>query len=507
MGKTNKKDFEDNSIILSMQQDRQNKSKMELDQILSDIDDIENTGKKNDSDLDDLLAMASGIDTDSVNNNVSIDILGEIEDVLFENKDIPTENSGDNSKIDSYTYEDLLKSATIYNSDNGIDNNNAYKSMMSDYERSQLSSKFVQEFNLSTLTKLDYAFATLSGIISGLIDVLFVGTIGAPKAGGLQSQTDQVFKKLVRGYAKINGWKGANSGSDPTASAIGFLERTNKVGYDAPNSSYLAKQSGKEVIKGMTPKNHHAESLAHSFTPLGLIMGVWDLMHGTSSVVSPTDGTWKTYVVDNPMNAKDAIFKAVPEWIGHCMSDISGASGSVGHGNRGQGLPSPLHDIFRQMNFGSIRYNGSEERLNVAQISEKMFEKGYDFRAFTAQAIPVIFNEVLVRCYWIIRQHFYYGKSWQDSIPFAKDRDFGNMIFTATATFSAIDIGDAIIKGGADAAAGNPLTLLMTLNYPGLVDFGFRSVRKVRNDVEHVKDMTNKNNDIQAEWDRVLGTF
>ena len=167
-------------------------------------------------------------------------------------------------------------------------------------------------------------------------------------------------------------------------------------------------------------------------------------------------------------------------------------------------MPSPLHDIFEQFSFGKIKYNDSKETLNIAQMSEKMFENGYDFRSFMAQSLPVILNEVLVRCYWVARQHFYYGKSWSDSLPSKDSRDFDNMIFTATATFSAIDITDAVIKGGAEAAAGNPLKLLLTINYPGLVDLGFRSIRKIRNDLNHVKELEENEDDVQAEWSRIF---
>ena len=76
--------------------------------------------------------------------------------------------------------------------------------------------------------KWDYIFATSAGVIAGLIDSFFVGS---PTDSKWLKISDNVTNSLVERFAKLNGWNGPKGNSDPTKSAIGFLERNFKVNY------------------------------------------------------------------------------------------------------------------------------------------------------------------------------------------------------------------------------------------------------------------------------------
>jgi len=68
----------------------------------------------------------------------------------------------------------------------------------------------------------------------------------------------------VQKFAKFCGWKGPKEGSDPVASAIGFLERNFKVNYDHQHGTAVGKRFD------MSTKNHHLKSLGHSPDLVGL---------------------------------------------------------------------------------------------------------------------------------------------------------------------------------------------------------------------------------------------
>lgn len=48
-------------------------------------------------------------------------------------------------------------------------------------------------------------------------------------------------------------------------------------------------------------------------------------------------------------------------------------------------------------------------------------------------------------------------------------------------------------------------TFLMTINYPGLLNFGFKCVQNTKNEIVHHKHVENvMQNDVMAEYERVL---
>ena len=144
------------------------------------------------------------------------------------------------------------------------------------------------------------------------------------------------------------------------------------------------------------------------------------------------------------------------------MSDIAGSSGNRGQGEgRGSGLPAPFMELFGTCNFGSFQVGN--DRQNLATVMTRVFQEGYDFRFSVTTAIPVIMQDLMIRVFWAIRQHYFEGKPWGDCIPNSKHADLRIMLIVGCATLCLVDGTDAAIRGA--MAGGNILVFILHLNY------------------------------------------
>lgn len=83
--------------------------------------------------------------------------------------------------------------------------------------------KITGEIALYDCDKYDYYASVFSGLVAGMIDVLFVGAPGQSSLGNFtDEQTDNVVKK----FASMCGWDPKKEKEDSIASAIGFLEKS-----------------------------------------------------------------------------------------------------------------------------------------------------------------------------------------------------------------------------------------------------------------------------------------
>lgn len=102
-------------------------------------------------------------------------------------------------------------------------------------------------------------------------------------------------------------------------------------------------------------------------------------------------------------NIPSKLFCGIANWIGHLISDVSGSSSSKG---RGMGIPSPIwawsNDVIAIK--AKLNIPVTEFDKSVNELALKLFEKGYDVRFQTTQAIPVFINEMVVRLLYSIRR-------------------------------------------------------------------------------------------------------
>ncbi|CAJ1227714.1 hypothetical protein [Lactiplantibacillus xiangfangensis] len=481
--------------VLSVNQDEAEKALHRTQELTSMVDELSEKNDNQAERLDDLLDSLDDIDLDDLN-------LDDLEDY---DEEIPVLNE----KVDlepltymqtSHDFDSLIEQSEEYAEKCNLDLSNPYLSGLSEVEINQLSTRLSEKYEQTRLDKWDYAFAGVVGIIGGLMDAFLVGSVtdgNNPKTvdeqGRLSKGVDNVYQTFVKKYASFESGKKMDSPSQ----AIRWLEKHHKVSYDASNNGKVIEG----VVKNMNPANHHLLSMAHDPGPLGLISGILDQMDGKSTFLSGgqlvrvvTDSAESKAVTSQTGPTK--VIAAAQNWFGHICSDVSGASGSKG---RGAGLPAPFYELTQKLNFGSVNIKGDNK--SFAEVFEWLYKQGLDCRAFTAQAIPVLIMETLVRLYWVYKNHFYYGKTWKESIPIANKMDLQKLILTATATFETVDIADSIIQNGANVQA------LLRINFVGIVDMSFRSFQVLRSTVSKGKHIDKLDSDLQVEWTRVYQTI
>ncbi|HHW2589764.1 TPA: hypothetical protein ACUUDZ_005739, partial [Pseudomonas aeruginosa] len=223
--------------------------------------------------------------------------------------------------------------------------------------------------------------------------------------------------KAVQTFASWNGWKGPREGKDPTASAIGFLERMYKVNYDHRHGGDVGG------LFDMSTRNHHIKSLAHSPDLVGLFFSILDQFTSTAHFV---DGG-RLISVDTDTfelqgsNLVAKLFCGFMNWLGHLFSDMAGSSGAQ---QRGSGIPIPFFALLQFINVGEF----GKHRQTFAKIAVQVFEQGYDLRHGLAMAIPVLLSELLTRVTWVVKQRFYHQKDWSECIPSASNPELRRML-------------------------------------------------------------------------------
>jgi hypothetical protein len=274
------------------------------------------------------------------------------------------------------------------------------------------------------------------GLIGGLIDVLFVGL---PGQGALTKAADNWTDSAVQKFARLVGWKGPREGSDPTASAIGFLEGRYRVNYD--------HRHGVDVdgLFKMSTMNHHIKSLGHSPDLVGLFFSILDQF--TSSAHFVSDGhlirvDTKTFELQGQTWAAK-LFAGFANWLGHLFSDVAGSSGATG---RGAGIPIPFYSLLQFVDVGEF----GQHKQTFATVAVQVFEQGYDFRHGIAMSIPVVVTEMLTRLLWIVKRRFYHRSPWGECVPTAAVPELRRMLLVAHGTLCLVDAADAGLRSGGD---------------------------------------------------------
>lgn len=344
----------------------------------------------------------------------------------------------------------------------------------------------------SDCDKLDYILATSSGALCGIIDIFLVGKPGESPLGNI---TDKWFVARMIDFAKLCNPEKKNF--DSLDSALRFLEKKFKVPYDQTGLGDAGK-----TIFDLTAKNHHFKSLAHNPSLLGLFFSILDQFSNTSHFV--TDGQLVSLQQADEKwelrggNIPSKLFCGFANWIGHLISDVSGSSSSAAKGNRGTGLPSPLwtwtNDIIAIKAKLGLSVTETDKAMN--ELALNIFEKGYDIRFQTAQAIPVFLNELLVRLIYAIRRLFRYFSEipktersfalmWKKCEPFS-NATVKRMLTVAHGTFCLVDVGDAVgrslIAGG---GTFNAVEFVLRLNVVGVGRFAISLYGETRRAISY----------------------
>ena len=93
------------------------------------------------------------------------------------------------------SFDELVISNKAYAQKYNIDLTNPYLKSLSNIDKTIITNELTEKFDLLRLDKYDYAFATAVGIITGIVDILLVGTATTDieKQSKLSKYTDNIF--------------------------------------------------------------------------------------------------------------------------------------------------------------------------------------------------------------------------------------------------------------------------------------------------------------------------
>lgn len=353
--------------------------------------------------------------------------------------------------------------------------------------------------------KADYALAVASGVLSGLVDSLFVGEFSLNYANQWGNQQAE---NLVLNVAKYQGY----SGTEP-AQAIKYLENKFPIAADKTTAAFGG---------GL---QHHLRDFSHHPTPMGLVCSILTQFTGN---VYGTDVSGKFKAVQLAEDGLALVGKSIPEkitfgvvnWFFHMVSDVAGSSGSVMKGSFGTGLPGPLVSLLKEFSaaplFKKQNAKGYKEfsvyiskLFNGTLLGERdangdLIPLKFDLRTemgvaaqIGQQTIPVIINECFVRVFYSLRRLLgelsrediqSWGEldkiNWKSIAPF-RNRTVDRMLTIASMTFTVADTADAAIHAAIESGGNWVLfsgRFVTRFNYVGAGRAALSIVREVSNE-------------------------
>lgn len=352
--------------------------------------------------------------------------------------------------------------------------------------------------NIDKLTNqadgIDYMVAVGSGVLAGVIDILFVGDFSLEKANewGTNKTNNFVIK-----IAQSQGYKG-----DDLYGSVQYLENKFPIAADKATNDFGG---------GL---QHHLRDFSHHPTPIGLI---FSLLTQFTKKVYGTDVAGIFRVYDLKEEYFTLVGKNLPEkftfgiinWFFHMVSDMAGSSTSILKGKVGTGLPGPIVSLLKEISalpiFKNMNGKGYKEfsvwisklfngtLLGKRDNNGKLIPLKFDLRTeigianqLSKQAIPVIINECIVRSFYFIRRLYmeirdndikkindFKKINWENTLPF-KNRTVIRMLTISTGTMTAIDLADAAIKSAVKSGGINPAfvsNMIVKVNFIGIGRF------------------------------------
>ncbi|WP_337935566.1 hypothetical protein [Jutongia sp.] len=336
---------------------------------------------------------------------------------------------------------------------------------------------------------LDYVISVCSGVLAGVIDVLWGKDFSLENAN--QIGTQKIEKKIIK-VAQKHGYKGEGLGG-----AVKHLEDSFPIAADKVTNEFGG---------GL---QHHLRDFSHHPTPVGFFFSM--LTQFTRKVYG-TDTKGGLRVVPLKSDGLELIGKNLPEkitfgfinWFFHLVSDMAGASGSIAKGSYGTGLPGPLVSLLKEVSaipiFKQENEKGYKElsvwisKLFNGTLMDQTDTNGniikFDLRTEVGfgellknQARPVILNECIVRGFYFFRHLYVELKksqiksikeldkvNWKNTVPF-KNRTIIRMLTISAGTMTAIDLAFATVESASKSGGVPPVffaNMLMKVNFVGV---------------------------------------
>jgi len=378
--------------------------------------------------------------------------------------------------------------------------------------------------------KLDYTVAVASGILTGLVDAIFVGSMDWNidfDINSQRSETHKDFNKIIEDVAAKCGY----TGEQRLKGSIGKLEDAFSVAQDNV-------WKGRGI--GVTSKSHHLDDLAHHPTLLGLIsavaveifrIGILQNKNGELHIVNietaPKEQIikilpaiisglllWTAEMAEKKYYDKmdEKIPKAIRDivqalsvaplaiqvlrvsknWVGHLISDMHGSKHSAGEG---MGIPGIFISLLKEISMipgvnltslpqivGDLYQTEKIDLRTEVMFIREVIDTGKEILPqLKKQAFPIIINEVLIRSFYFVRhlatelkgKNIFSGVDWNKVIPLG-NRTIERMMTIAVGTFNAIDSLDAVIEGAVNSKANwieFGRQVVLRLNFVGIGRF------------------------------------
>lgn len=306
--------------------------------------------------------------------------------------------------------------------------------------------------------KLDYTIAIASGLLTGIIDTLFVGKWDFANAKAWSNK--EVYKKVIDfaqrdpEYQSFIARKHSNNEENRLNNAVEFLEKKYKLPGD---SEWNYKESS------ITSKSHHLDDFCHHPTVIGLICCVVVQFNSDPKSIyfDSTGNPMNLPVTVNEhgkfvgRNKAEKMFAGIINWFlnvaqtianrkGHLMSDMAGSYSSTKRKTEGMGISGGVLSTMKELS--SLKcFRDTDFALNLRKAYQHGIGNGknqIDLGAFNAlfegasskfdmrtelavghelkrQALPLIINEILVRACYFVRHLIIEGcclrisKNWQ----------------------------------------------------------------------------------------------
>ena len=317
--------------------------------------------------------------------------------------------------------------------------------------------------------KWDYIVAAASGLLTATMNILWVGELSLENAQAWgRKETD----KFVMKVAQTQGYKG-----DDLSDAIRFLEKAFPLASDKATSDFGG---------GL---QHHLRDFCHHPTIAGLAFSILSQFTG-KGYGTKTDGSFQ--VVDLPEgtalgnNLCEKLFYGTFIWAGHMISDMAGSNQSAGAGT---GIPGHILSFLKEVSalpiMKDVTVKYKDDDIGFSVWVSKLFNGTYftpgengeriklDLRTEMGvayqvgkQAVPVIANECIVRCFYLIRRLYLEIKQKdvhsladlkaldpKNFLPF-NNRTITHMITVSSGVFFAVTTSAAAVKAAVKNKGG-----------------------------------------------------
>ncbi|EEI86977.1 hypothetical protein HMPREF0072_0532 [Anaerococcus lactolyticus ATCC 51172] len=391
------------------------------------------------------------------------------------------------------------------------------KSKIEEFDLDEIIFDLDSELDLleSKADKLDYLIAIASGLICGMLDILWVKDFDFARGRELANNKVEGFVKKTAEL--VEGKKFENLGD-----AVRALEKRFPIPADGNTIDFGG---------GL---QHHLRDFAHHPTIAGLS---FSLLTQFTEKSYGTDVTGKFIIFDVAENSKafigdnlgEKLIKGTLTWFFHLVSDMAGSSVTAGLSG-GTGIPGPILSLAKEISvlpfFNKINI---KDDMSLSVFLSKLFngtllmkrdEKGqiikdsvyrFDLRAefgialeLGKQAVPVLANECIVRGFYFIR-HFALAmkeikvSSFKDMrkidwnlVKPVDNPTISRMLTISTGVFTGLDLGEAILTQ----------KYWLSINYVGVGRFALaistdlsyglkkRNLKKIRTAYEKIQRQT-----------------